>query len=138
MRSLYIDNWMTSVDNEEDLTDFVRYSTDIFAEAQMDLRMWTFGSVEKDVELVLRDLTTEPTLEDPVSVLGVMWSRKEDHLSIDIKTESVSEKLPKREILSLIQTIYDPLGFIVPVLVLAKLMLQEIWATNVDWDSPLC
>lgn len=65
-----------------------------------------------------------------------MWNRKEDNLCISIKTSPVSENLSKREVLSLTQTIFDPLGFLTPVLLTAKLLLQEIWTIKVDWDTP--
>ncbi|XP_054724753.1 uncharacterized protein LOC129235094 [Uloborus diversus] len=50
-RLFYIDNCVTSVDNEKDLVDFVKSSTEILAEARMNLRMWTYDPVEKDIEL---------------------------------------------------------------------------------------
>lgn len=133
-RSFYIDNCVTSVDSERELVDFVRYSTEILAEAKMDLRMWTFGPVEDYVGSII---SSESTLENIVPVLGIMWDRKEDNLYIESKIVGVSETLSKREALSLTQSIFDPLGFLTPVLLPAKLWLQEIWVVKVDWDSPL-
>lgn len=51
----------------------------------MDLRMRTFNSVESDNRFSNRGLGTEPTLEDPVSVLSIMWERQEDKLFISIR-----------------------------------------------------
>lgn len=137
-RSFYIDNCVTSVDNEKELVDFIKYSTKILAEAQMDLRMWIFGPIENNVAgLIPMDLGTESTLNDSVPVLGVIWDREEDNISIGIKTAVLSENLSKREVLSVTQTIFDPLGFLAPVLLPAKLLLREIWATKTDWDTSL-
>ncbi|XP_035220347.1 uncharacterized protein LOC118193377 [Stegodyphus dumicola] len=52
----------------------------------MDLRMWTYGPAEKDVELTQSALCTESTIENSVPVLGIMWDRIEDNLYIEIKT----------------------------------------------------
>lgn len=84
------------------------------------------------VSIIPDGLNTESTLEDPVPVLGIMWNRKTDDLSISIRTAPISENLSKREVLLLTQTIFDPLGFLTPVLLTAK--LQEIWALKVDRD----
>ncbi|GBM00954.1 hypothetical protein AVEN_6294-1, partial [Araneus ventricosus] len=135
-RSFYIDNCVTSVDNEEELENFIKYSTEILAEAKMDLRLWTFGPIEYHTVLST-DFTTESTFENPVPVLGIIWDRKDDNLSISIKDVSVSERLSKREILSVTQAIFDPLGFLAPVLLPAKLLLQQIWEIKSDWDTPL-
>lgn len=44
-RSLYIDNCVTSVEDEKELVEFMKDSTEVLAEAKMDLRMWTFSSI---------------------------------------------------------------------------------------------
>ncbi|XP_054713646.1 uncharacterized protein LOC129223104 [Uloborus diversus] len=136
-RAFYIDNCVTSVDNEKDLVDFVKSSTEILAEARMDLRMWTYGPAEKDIELAPEYLSADSPAENPVLVLGIMWDRKLDNLHVKIENVAVSEKVTKREVLSLTQSIFDPLGFLTPVLLQAKLLLQEIWEMKVDWDAPL-
>ncbi|GFX85479.1 uncharacterized protein TNCV_3716511 [Trichonephila clavipes] len=63
--------------------------------------------------------------------------RKGDTLYVECKTVLVSENLSKREVLSLTQALFDPLGFLTPVLLTAKLLLQEMWACGVGWDTPL-
>ena len=43
----------------------------------------------------------------------------------------------KRKILSQVATIYDPLGFLSPVILLAKKFLQNIWSSGTGWDDPV-
>ncbi|XP_035225711.1 uncharacterized protein LOC118198203 [Stegodyphus dumicola] len=40
LKSFYIDNCVTSVDNASELEEFISKSTEIMAEAKMDLRLW--------------------------------------------------------------------------------------------------
>ncbi len=36
-----------------------------------------------------------------------------------------------------IASIFDPLGFLVPVVMVAKILMQDIWRSEVEWDDPL-
>ena len=36
-----------------------------------------------------------------------------------------------------IATLFDPLGFLSPFTVTAKILMQEMWIIGVDWDDPL-
>ncbi|GIY24233.1 reverse transcriptase [Caerostris extrusa] len=67
---------------------------------------------------------------EPISpVLGLQWDRIEDSLFIPFKSEPIAD-LSKRKLLSIVHSVFDPL-------VSAKLILQEAWATEANWDSPL-
>ena len=39
--------------------------------------------------------------------------------------------------LSTISSDYDPLGFVAPVILVGKQILQELCRGNVDWDDPI-
>lgn len=43
----------------------------------------------------------------------------------------------KREVLSTISKLFDPLGLVGPILVRAKLIMQETWTSDLGWDEPL-
>ncbi|XP_015608828.1 uncharacterized protein LOC107274320 [Cephus cinctus] len=45
--------------------------------------------------------------------------------------------ITKRSILSEVFQIYDPLGWIAPIVTIGKILLQELWLRNVGWDTPL-
>ena len=45
--------------------------------------------------------------------------------------------LTRRGILCIISSIYDPLGFVAPVLLVGKQLLQELCRDKVDWDDPV-
>ncbi|GIY09869.1 reverse transcriptase [Caerostris extrusa] len=97
------------------------------ADAKMELRMWTFGPEQ---ELSLQNV-------EPISpVLGLKWDRIEDSLFIPFKSEPISNLSKKRKLLSIVHSVFDPLGFVVTVMVPAKLILQEAWATEENWDLP--
>lgn len=43
----------------------------------------------------------------------------------------------KRQILSEIATIFDPLGLISPVVIKAKIKVQRLWVMGIGWDETL-
>ena len=47
------------------------------------------------------------------------------------------QPLTRRGILSTVSSIYDPLGFVAPVILVGKRILQHMCKEGVDWDSPI-
>ncbi|XP_058798035.1 uncharacterized protein LOC131668142 [Phymastichus coffea] len=73
-----------------------------------------------------------------VKTLGVHWNPSSDAFSFSASILSRSEKkLTKRSIYSDIARLYDPLGWLAPVTVLAKIIMQDLWIEKCDWDEPL-
>ncbi|UYV80233.1 hypothetical protein LAZ67_18002105 [Cordylochernes scorpioides] len=138
MECLYIDNCVTSVDTEAELVDLVEKSTEIFAKAKMDLRMWQFGPIHRVKEVYSR-LPPSVDIErsEEASVLGMKWNLLEDTLNVTPKFGVIINSLSKRDLLSHTQQIFDPIGFLAPVLLPAKLLIQQAWTVKTDWDEPL-
>lgn len=45
--------------------------------------------------------------------------------------------MSKRDILSEVSRLFDPLGLLGPIIVLAKLIMQELWQLDVHWDESI-
>ena len=120
-KSLYVDNVVTSLDNEDQYKTFKEKSIAIFDEAKMDLRQW------------------ESNLDDSggvTSVLGLEWRKDEDTLSCRVPDLNLEEmKVSKRKVLSLVSQVFDPIGFLCPALLQPKIMIQDSWAVEKDWDK---
>ncbi|CAH0732054.1 unnamed protein product, partial [Brenthis ino] len=68
-----------------------------------------------------------------LKVLGLKWEPTTDTFSFDVK--SSIRPCTKRVILSEIAKIFDPLGFLAPLTIKAKCLLQRLWLLGIDWDS---
>ncbi|GBN83655.1 hypothetical protein AVEN_59351-1, partial [Araneus ventricosus] len=136
-KALYVDNCVTSVSDNNELNEFIVQSTNVLAEANMNLRMWCWGPFEATNQDVTCNVNIEQDLNPVIPVLGLKWDRTDDTLVITPKLEAKLESPTKRKILSLTQGIFDPLGFLAPALLPAKLLVQQAWATKSDWDTPL-
>ena len=49
----------------------------------------------------------------------------------------MSSAITKRSILSKIAKLFDPLGWLSPVLIQSKILLQDLWISGVDWGESL-
>lgn len=59
-----------------------------------------------------------------------------DELTIAVKLDKPNKSITKRSILSEIAKLYDPNGFIAPIVVKAKMLMQSIWRLKeLDWDD---
>ena len=77
---------------------------------------------------------------DICNYLGVNWDTGRDTLSIKWPSaldDPLPPKLTKRKLVSLFATPFDPLGFIAPITLQGKLLIQALWADGYKWDQPL-
>ena len=76
--------------------------------------------------------------DNPISkVLGIQWHKSEDTLSCVVPEQEASKIVTKREILSFVSKIFDPIGFVSPALLPPKLILQGTWSAKQGWDERL-
>ena len=79
----------------------------------------------------------ERTIDTPVEerALGVYWHMKEDYLGS--KTQSMSKLLTKRGLLSMLSSIYDPLGLASPFILGARRIIQDLCRGKLAWDEKI-
>ena len=73
-------------------------------------------------------------------VLGLAWNCENDTLHFNfahIIERARNLEVTKRNVLSLLASLFDPLGIISPVTVSMKALFQEICSSKFDWDKPL-
>ncbi|XP_062716240.1 uncharacterized protein LOC134291886 [Aedes albopictus] len=91
---------------------------------------------ETDREKLIR-LDQESTRE-VVKTLGLTWSPKADEfVFVTSSCAKVPSKYTKRMVFYEIGRLFDPLGLASPVVVIAKMLMQEIWKSGLPWDAEL-
>ncbi|XP_011858993.1 PREDICTED: uncharacterized protein LOC105556505 [Vollenhovia emeryi] len=76
--------------------------------------------------------------DESVKTLGIYWDSIQDAFRFDsLASRSASETLTKRVILSDISRLFDPLGWLAPVTVVAKILMQDLWILKCEWDTVL-
>ncbi|XP_057324205.1 uncharacterized protein LOC130666897 [Microplitis mediator] len=74
--------------------------------------------------------------ESTSKVLGLSWKCQPDHLTFTGHT-SQKAAITKRSILSETAQLFDPLGLISPVVIKAKILMQDLWLEKIEWDDSL-
>ncbi|XP_029162483.1 uncharacterized protein LOC114934042 [Nylanderia fulva] len=70
------------------------------------------------------------------STLGLRWQPCNDRFAFATHQITLSA-VTKRSVLSLTAKLFDPLGWLSPTTVLAKINIQAIWLLGLDWDASL-
>ena len=65
--------------------------------------------------------------------LGVQWQVSSDTFSFNINIRD--RPATRRGLLSFISAVYDPLGFVAPFILTAKVILQDLCKKKLNWDD---
>ena len=130
--NIFVDNLCVGANSVDEACNIYKEAKEIFKRASMNLREWSSNSRE-----FLNCLSVEErSIGKVLRVFGLLWNHVEDYIQIPTFTFEGST-VTKREVLSYISQIYDPLGMVAPVVLFGKLFLQKLWSCKLDWDDSL-
>ncbi|XP_063363959.1 uncharacterized protein LOC134652728 [Cydia amplana] len=142
----YMDDYVASYKTEDELLKISKQVRDSHAEGSFLLRGYASNSVRMMASVEPELHAQEPTHlgEKQQTVLGMTWDPRTDTLGYNTKMLRVPEAVKmyeraptKRELLSAIMSIYDPMGLIAHFVISAKIIFQKVWTKGTAWDSPL-
>ncbi|XP_064215763.1 uncharacterized protein LOC103314804 [Tribolium castaneum] len=136
-RDTYMDDVVTSVPTSEEAIALYRDLIGLFRAGGFSLTKWTTNSNELLSEILESERCFQPVefSNDSLKVLGFQWHPQTDLLGFKISVPDI--ECTKRNILSIIARIWDPLGLLAPVTLYAKLLIREIWVQKLGWDDPV-
>ena len=166
-QSIYVDDVVCGGDSESEAFSMYMHSKEMLSHACFNLRKFVTNAAslqalvnnqeaprdglqrtgletsiveadEKYLDATLHTSTTKHPTEQ--RVLGVRWDVSRDQLlfCLDVVVEGATSILPtKRTVISLIGRVYDPLGFLSPITVRLKMLMQELCRDKMGWDQPL-
>uniref|UniRef100_A0A914PPY8 Integrase catalytic domain-containing protein n=1 Tax=Panagrolaimus davidi TaxID=227884 RepID=A0A914PPY8_9BILA len=133
MNSIYVDNIFLLEDDPAEAVRMFKLVRDHFLDASMNVREW-LSNDKATLNAIPADIRQTLTV---TKILGLEWDSEKDILSIALKNDKTPSIWTKRNVLKLIASAYDPLGFLAPVTVKAKIFMQHLFKEELKWDDPL-
>ena len=138
----YVDDGVTSVSTPQEAKELIKAATTICTKANIRLHKFTCNNeevlstvpiserkeVSKSIDIFKDSLYCERTL-------GMEWNICSD--TFHYTTPTSAKPATRRGILSTIARIYDPIGFVSPIVLKGKQILQQITMANQSWDQLL-
>ena len=140
--NFYIDDGLFSVETVEEAIKLVKETRELCTKGKLRLHKFVSNSREvlqtipvseraaviREVDLNKEDLPVE-------RALGIRWCVESDSFNFEIQCQK--QACSRRGILSMVASIYDPMGFIAPFVLIGKMILQEMCRGGICWDEPL-
>lgn len=143
--SLYMDDVMPSRHTEEELTSTFLEGRECCAKANLDLRKFCTNSpmlakaVAKDVLGMEIDKDGRPSKDFWVKALGYLWNPYADILGYKKLKLKRDKQMTKTEVFRVNGLCFDPVGFLEPVSLKGRVILQDVCFKfpNIDWEKTI-
>ena len=138
---VYVDDLITSVNSVDDACLVYTELNSIASSACLSFRKWSSNSTAllQQIPEDCREISGPASFdkESDIKALGIQWNPATDKFGFNSLQLDPNQKLTKRKVLSQLARVFDPLGLLAPVTILAKIFMQELWSCKLNWDDNL-
>ncbi|UYV61714.1 hypothetical protein LAZ67_1006119 [Cordylochernes scorpioides] len=135
----YVDDILTGADNSVDALSLQKELIGLLKGGGFCLKKWASND-----PVILNQIPEESHLKkimfenaEVVKTLGLGWNPGEDCFIYDLQDHHTTERITKRQMLSFVARLYDHIGWLSPVVIIGKILIQQVWVTGVKWDESL-
>ncbi|XP_039268857.2 uncharacterized protein LOC120343903 [Styela clava] len=139
-RNFYVDDYLNGSSTVNQGIHIVRETNKLLEKKGFHLAKWKSSNPEVLSEIPAKDradsassVNLEPEKID--RVLGIKWNIQEDCFGFDVNVKS--KPATKRGILSVLSSIFDPMGIVAPVILKARILMQQLCRNNYGWDDEI-
>ncbi|KAK0136558.1 hypothetical protein N1851_027293 [Merluccius polli] len=142
LRNFYVDDGFASVTSERQAIQLVKEARELCSTGK--LRLHKFISTSKEVLATIpkeecakaaKDLDMALGEQHMDRALGVQWCVSSDQFQFRVLVKE--NPFTRRGVLSTVASVYDPLGFVAPFILIGKQILQQMCRDKLSWDDPL-
>lgn len=143
-REMYVDDMYTGSHSLEHARAIRDQTQGALLSAGMNLHKWASNISDLLDTIPVEHQSSSTALElnsnETLKTLGMRWQPNTDQFRYKVNFPIVvnsAATVTKRNVLSTTAKLFDPLGLINPVVVVAKIFLKKLWAANLEWDDTL-
>ena len=137
--SFYVDDYLGGANSLEEAHQLFTDLRQELLHYGFPLRKWSSNSQDllKSIDKDLRTENDELKLfsEDfKVKALGIKWTPNSDEFIFKSSFDP-PQQLTKRNLLSATSKLFDPLGWLAPIVIQFKILMQQTWVRGLNWDD---
>ncbi|KAL0870615.1 hypothetical protein ABMA27_005575 [Loxostege sticticalis] len=72
-------------------------------------------------------------MDEVIKILGLTWERHNDKFQYKVDLPELAPPITKRKIIADISRLFDPLGWVTPCIIVAKVLIQKLWIAGIKW-----
>ena len=135
----YVDDFFGGSISTDEARILIHKLCEVLNEYGFPLRKWVSNNPNliREIPAELRESADEVQIFSEnykVKALGMSWKPNKDIFYFTTDLEK-PQNLTKRTMLSLIAKLFDPHGFLSPVIIKFKILIQRIWVHGTKWDD---
>lgn len=141
-KNFYVDDCLKSWPSVEVAINFIHHLCNLMKDGGFRLTKWVSNSRQvlqsipeserakevKDFDFAHDNLPIE-------RALGVTWNVESD--TLEFKVSLKDRPFTRRGLLSVVSSVYDPLGMVAPFVLTAKILLQDLTRRKLEWDQEI-
>lgn len=138
--SFYMDDCFAGADTVDECKELIKDITSTLEKGKLPLTKWMSNDLA-----VLEDVPEDKRIsayidlsknDDTLKTLGLLYNATNDEFSFKIR-DVTRVTYTKRGLLSVTASIYDPIGWLLPVIMKLRMLLQTLWLQKKDWDDKI-
>ncbi len=140
LQDFYVDDYLSGADSVEVAHALRVQLCNLLLQAGMNLRKWRSNSADllEQIPETLKKARplSLPTPSHALKALGLHWDVQTDTLHISTPVRDLpQETITKRTIASGTAAVFDVLGLFAPAVIVARIILQDLWRLSLSWDE---
>ncbi|XP_064621732.1 uncharacterized protein LOC135484315 [Lineus longissimus] len=139
-RSMYVDDVLGSKVNDPEAIVLATSLREMLKRGGMDVIKWASNSrvllkaiPNSDLAMGMKDLDLDSDGLPTERALGMVWDVEQDTFRPCITTQD--RPMTRRGVLSILSSVYDPLGLVSPFVLKARTIFQDLCREKLGWDD---